>query len=284
MQCDRIDDPVVLIPSSKLQGDLPPALIDGHVHWLNPSAKFIEIRPLDRLWEESSEHWRIDLASGSSHVYRGQETLVDIQSPTWATFSKCFKCLDARSLDEPRNLIITTSPIHSASIPQLSVTLPHYSLSFFVNEVEELESRDFKQMVYDDDQCAGTLFGLESMLILRPSRTLVPRTLIPRRVLVPNGEPIMHGDHQVQINTPNSSSDAPPDAGPLYHTYIVDTELGCLVDWWLGEHRISCSSACHDQLASTGSTHGKNRRSGSTLSPTVGWVSVNYEAQSSQQQ
>ena len=42
----------------------------------------------------------------------------------------------------------------------------------------------------------------------------------------------MHGDHQVQINTPNSYSDPPPDAGLLYHTYIVDTELGCLV--WNG--------------------------------------------------
>ena len=162
-------------------------------------------------------------------MHRGQETLVDIQSPTWAMISKCFKCFDARSLDEPQNLIITTSPIHPASVPQLSVTLPHYSLSFFVNEMEELESRDFKQMVYDEDQCAGTLFGLENILILRPSRTLVPRTLIPRRVLIQNGEPIMHGDHQVQMNTPNSSSDAPPDAGPLYHAYIVDTELGCLV-------------------------------------------------------
>ena len=238
MQCDQIDDPVVLIPSSKLQGDLPPALVDGHVHLLNPSGKFIEIRPLDRLWEESSDHWRIDLASGSYHMYRGRETLVDIRSPTWAMFSKCFHCLDTRSSDRPRsskrfnarssnepmNLMITTSPINSASVLRLSVTLPCYSLSFFVNEMQELQSRDFKQMVYDEDQCAGTLFGLENILILRPTRTLVSRTLIPRRILVPNGEPIMHGDHQVQKNTP-----AAPRDGSLYHTYIVDTELGCLV-------------------------------------------------------
>ena len=162
-------------------------------------------------------------------MYRGREILVDIRSSTWTMFSKCFKCLNASSSDEPRNLIITTSPIHSASVAQLSVTLPHYSLSFFVNEMEELESHDFKQMVYDEDQCAGTLFGLENILILQPSRTLVPRTLIPRRVLIPNSKPTMHGDHQVQIKTPNSYSNAPRNAGPLYHTYIVDTELGCLV-------------------------------------------------------
>ena len=220
MQCDQIDDPVVLIPPSKLKGDLPPALVDGHVHWLNPSAEFIEIRPLTRLWEESSDHWRIDLASGSYHMYRGRETLVDIRSPTWAMFSKCFQCLDTRSSNEPMDLIITTSLIHSASLLRLSVTLPCYSLSFFVNEMEELESRDFKQMVYDEDQCAGTLFGLENVLILRPKQTLVPRTLIPRRVLVPYGKLMTSGNHQVQIKT---------HYGLSYHTYIVDTELGCLV-------------------------------------------------------
>ena len=220
MQCDQIHDPVVLIPSSKLQGDLPPALVDGHVHWLNPSAKSIEIRPLDRLWENSSEHWRIDLVSGSSRMYRGREILVDIRSPTWAMFSKYFKCLDAKPSDGARNLIITTSPINSASVLRsVSVTLPRYSLSFFVNEMQELESHDFKQMVYDEDQCAGTLFGLENILILRPTRTLVPRTLVPRRILVPIGELIMHGDHQVQINPPKSHSDARPDAGH----YIIPT-------------------------------------------------------------
>jgi len=36
------------------------------------------------------------------------------------------------------------------------------SCHFFVNEREALESRDFKDMVYDENQCIGTLFGLTS--------------------------------------------------------------------------------------------------------------------------
>ena len=202
-QGDDTNDTLVLIPSSQLRGDLPAAFVDGHAHWLNLSAKFIEIRPIHRLLEESSEDWKIDCASGQYRMYRGNETLVDIRSPTWAMLSRCFECLDSRSYHEPMDLIITTSPIHSASVPRLSVALPRHSLSFFVNEMEELESRDFKGMVYDEDQCTGTLCGLEKILILRPTRTPAPKTLIPRRVLVPNG--------------------------PLYHTYIVDTELGCLI-------------------------------------------------------
>jgi hypothetical protein len=217
------NDILALIPSSELRGDLPPALVDGRIHWLNLTTKIIDIRPLKQPWEQSSEHWRIDCSSGQYRVYRGCETLVDIRSPTWAMISECFNCLNGVNRARSTNLLITTSPIdsvHSASVQQLSVTLPCYGLSFFVNEREELESRDFKDMVYDEDQCVGALFGLESLLVLRPKTHIagasVPQALIPRRVLIPNG---------VQMD--KYSFTGPEE--PLYHMYDVDTELGCLI-------------------------------------------------------
>ena len=238
-----------LIPSNKLRGDLPRALVDGHVHWLNSSTKIIEIRPLDQLWEQSTEHWRIDYASGQYRMYKGRETLVDIRSPTWAMVSECFQFLNNVNggrlfrrysdngylLSQSWDLLVTTSPIdsvHSASMPRLSVALPHYGLSFFVNETEDLESRDFKDMVYDDDQCIGAFLGLENLLVLRQKNqiagSLVPEALIHRRVLIPNGFPITRRHHQVRIDV-----DAPylltQSDEPLYHTYDVDTELGCLI-------------------------------------------------------
>ena len=246
-QCNQTNDTLVLIPWSKLQGDLPPALVDGHVHWLNLSTKIIEIRPLERLWEQSSENWRIDCASGQYRMYRGCETLVDIRSPTWAMISKSFECLNnvdeslliRRSSDdedlqnEPRNLLITTFPIDSAYERWLSVALPRYSLSFFVNEREELESRDFKNMVYDEDQCIGTLFGLENLLVLRPkihtAGVFIPEALIPRRVLIPNGFPKTHSIHQVRIDIHAVYVTGPDEYLTLYRTYDVDTELGCLI-------------------------------------------------------
>ena len=231
----------MLIPSSKLLGDLPPALVHGHVHWLNLSTKIIEIRPLKQLWEKSSENWWIDCASGQYRMYRGCETLVDIRSPTWAMVSECFQCLnfvDENHNDEysqSRNLLITTSPIdsvESASMQQLSVTLLRYGLSFFVNEREELESRDFKDMVYDEDQCVGALFGLENLLVLRQKTymagTLVPEALFPRRVLIPSGFPKTHENHQVRIDIDSDYLTSGLDE-PLYHTYDVDTDLGCLI-------------------------------------------------------
>jgi hypothetical protein len=247
-QSNQRNEILELIPSSKLLGDLPPALVDGHVHWLNLAAKTIEIRPFEKLWEESSEHWRIECASGSYRMYKGREALVDIRSPTWEMVSKCFECLihvdenlwGRRSSDDedlqrkPENLLITTSPVdsvQSASTQRLSVTLPRYGLSFFVNEKEELESLDFKDMVYDEDQCVGALFDLENLLVLRPrthiAGTLVPEALIPRRVLVPNGFPESHGNYQDRIRIDTNLS--PRRDEPLYHTYDVDTELGCLI-------------------------------------------------------
>ena len=236
-----------LIPSRKLRGDLPPALVYGHVHWLNSSTKIIEICPRERLWEQSSENWRIDCAPGQYHMYKGCETLVDIRSPTWAMVSACFNCLNnvnggmwiRRYPDEEymqtqsRNLLVTTSSIPSSSMQRLSVTLPRYGLSFFVNEREELESRDFKGMVYDEDQCVGALFGLENLLVLRPKTqiagSLVPEALIHRRVLIPNGFPKRHGNYHVRIDIDSLLYLLSQPDEPLYHTYDVDTELGCLI-------------------------------------------------------
>ena len=252
-QCNQTNDILELIPSSKLRGDLPKALVDGYVHWLNLSTKIIEIRRLEQLWEESSENWRIDCASRQYRMYKGRVTLVDIRSPTWEMVSECFRCLEVRAdrilrytpdTDEDSdedsdedlqsrstNLLITTSPIdsvQSASMQRLCVTLPLCGLSFFVNETEDLESRDFKDMVYDENQFVGALFGLENILVLRPkphtAGALVPEAFIPRRVLIPNGAPTIHGNNQVRIKYGKLSPDE-----PLYHSYDVDTELGCLI-------------------------------------------------------
>ena len=248
-QCNQTNEVLELIPSRKLQKDLPPALVNGHVHWLNLSEKIIEIRPLEQPWKRSSENWRIDCASRQYNMIKGRNTLVDIRSPTWAMVSKCFDCLDVERnqktfvnihsgrLDVERNgksqtcnILLTASPVEPvqpASMLQLSVTLPRYGLSFFVNERGELESRDFKDMVYDENQCVDALFGLENLLVLRPKTYLagsfISETLIPRRILVPNGFPQEHDGHQVRVNASVARDE------PSYHIYDLDTELGCLV-------------------------------------------------------
>ena len=154
----------------------------------------------------------------------GHESLVDIQSSTWDMVSRRLGCLDI-----PDNLIITSSPADGAqSSPplRLSVTLPHYGLSFFVNENGDLESRDFKDMVCDENQCIGTLVGLVNRLILRP-KTQFEEDLIPRCILIPDGEPCLewHGHQPRVVITPRKKR-RPNDM--LCHIYKVDGTLGCL--------------------------------------------------------
>jgi hypothetical protein len=44
-----------LIPGGKLESDVPALLVDDHVHWLNLSTREIEFRPVDKMWEPSTE-------------------------------------------------------------------------------------------------------------------------------------------------------------------------------------------------------------------------------------
>ena len=144
---------------------------------------------------------------------------MDMHKATWEMVSCCFRCLD-----NPENLIITmpaVDPTQSPSpSPKLSITLSRYGLSFFVNEANDLESRDFENMVYDERQSVGTLFGLVNRLVLRP-RAQILEDVIPKLILVPRGTSLSRDDHGVRI-------EFPPSGLVGYYAYQVDPELGCL--------------------------------------------------------
>lgn len=218
-----------VIPQEKLQGDLPTAFVYGHVHWLNLSTSVIEIRSLEKPWEQSLENWRIDCASGQYCMYKGCEWLVDIRSPTWGMVASRLKRLDA-----PENLVMTTFPINnpqSLPIRRLSIALPRYGLSFFVNESGDLESRDFRDMVYDKNQCAGTLFGLENRLVLRPN-SHVEEELVHRCIIIPDGHVSRkQRNHHVHVTIDIVSAKNTPMLPITYHTYNLNTDLGCLTGY-----------------------------------------------------
>ncbi|KAG9311467.1 hypothetical protein JVU11DRAFT_8582 [Chiua virens] len=233
-----------LVPHGTLEPDLPLMLVAGHVHWLNVATSILEIRPLSRIWERSADNWRMHHMSGNCYrITRGFQSLVDIRSATWAIVSHPLKRLEI-----PENLIVMVSEslIHGApSSPapslQISVSLPRYGLSFFVNRNHELESNDFKNMVFDKNQSIGTLIGLVNRLVLCPS-VQIEEDLTPRCVLIREGKPRLEGsgnqtyvtindDDEVKGETrrpKNSETSQAPPPPIVYHTYKVDTELGCL--------------------------------------------------------
>ena len=212
-----------LIPQARLEGDLPAVMIEGYAHWLNRSTSVIEVCPLDSLWVASPENWKIDCTPGHYRMQKGDEMLVDMRSQSWKMVSSFLT-----PFDTPQNLIVSLSPIDSGrptSSSQLSVMLPRYGLSFYVDEDGELQSHNMRGMVYDENQSIGTLFGLENRLVLRPKIRDIELT--HRRVLIPDGEISFEksGHHvRVKVDTHRPSL----QERITYQTYKVDTELGCL--------------------------------------------------------
>ncbi|KAF8551326.1 hypothetical protein OG21DRAFT_1541446 [Imleria badia] len=215
-------DVIELIPQEKLEGDLPAVLIEGHAHWLNLSTSVMEVRPLHSLWEASSENWKINCTPGHYRMQKGNEFLVDIRSQSWSMVSSLLRPFDAS-----QNLLMSVSPMDSSrstSSLQLSVVLPRYGLSFYVDEDGDLQSHNMRGMVYDDNQSTGTLFGLVNSLVLRPKFRDIELT--PRHILIPDGKiSFEKNGHHVRVEV---DTRRPAQGRVAYQTYKVDTELGCL--------------------------------------------------------
>ncbi|KAI6026989.1 hypothetical protein EDC04DRAFT_3143070 [Pisolithus marmoratus] len=205
-----------LIPRGKLESDLPAALVENHVHWLNLSTQVLEARPIENRWQSSHDNWRLQFSPGSHSMTKGDARLFDVRSQTWQMLSQRLQ-----PLENPRNLIITLESSNT-----VSVDLPRHGLSFFINDHKELECRHPRGMVYDECQTAGTLIGLANKLVLRPKANLANEGT-QRLILVPEGDVSFarQGDH-VQVTIDISG---PTQKRFRYQIFRIDTDLGCLV-------------------------------------------------------
>ena len=121
-------------------------------------------------------------------------------------------------LESPEHIIAT----HTSQ--SLEVFLPRFHLSFFVNSNWELECRSMPDYIVDRAQSCGTMFGLKNKLILCPRPNGSEGTLLPRRVIIPQGNISFcsMGDFaSISIN-----SDVEQQVH--WHEYTIDTDLGCL--------------------------------------------------------
>ncbi|KAH7882701.1 hypothetical protein F5I97DRAFT_1984211, partial [Phlebopus sp. FC_14] len=212
-QAQGKDHVLELIPQEELRTDLPEPLVMDHVHWLNPSTRKLEVRPLSNQWESSVYNWEIHLVPGAYSAQKCSLRLVDIRSRTWKMISDRLKPLECS-----HNLLVTLAPDG-----QVSVDVPRYGLSFFIGQDGELYSRNLRGMVYDANQSTGTMIGLINKLVLRPNVQLAEEHS-PRCVLIPEGKVSVtsDGDHSaVRIN-----SDTLPRV--TYQTYKIDTTMGCM--------------------------------------------------------
>ena len=207
-----------LVPHDEFLSDLPTSLVQNYTHWLDLSNSEIELRPIENPWESSTQNWRIRFSHASySRMCREPSLfLIDIRSPTFQMISTSL-----RPLESANNLIIT----YSYNDGKLSVDLPRFRLSFFLNDSNLLESQNLPGMVIDLNQSTGTMFGLSDQLVLRAKDPIAAQLPRSRRVIIPHGELHIteHGDH-VSIDVDTRSH-----IHVKYFEYNIDTDLGCLI-------------------------------------------------------
>ena len=213
-----------LIPRSTLSGDFPKHFVDEYTHWLDYNTRELEFRPVGSPWTPTRSNWRLYIhkpgtQAGPRAILQkpGQDSsfawLIDIRSKTFATVSSLLS-----PLESPEYIIITYVS-HT-----LEISLPRLHISFFVNSNLELECRSIPGYIVDKTQSCGTMFGLKNKLVLCPKPISPEVSLLPRRVIIPQGEISFRTDGDftgVSINTT-------AEQHVRWHEYVVDTDLGCL--------------------------------------------------------
>ena len=207
-------------------GDFPAFFITDFVHWLavlpGPShhGDLIEFRPLCSPWTSSAVGWHLYV----SHLAHSTMCCVSSPWPVWlldirsAAVASIYSYLNA--LDDLKYLTITSS-----NSSEVTVELPRYKLSFFINDRGQLESKNMRNMIVDPNQYIGTMFGLSRRLVLK--REMFNDNNLSRRaraVIIPKGD--------VQFDFSGDHSYVEIDIGSgrqvQYLKYEVDTDLGYL--------------------------------------------------------
>lgn len=187
--------------------DLPLPLINNCVHWLDLTSHNIEIRSSLTMWRSKQRNWVINLRNSQAYrgrIDQGHSLLVD---PRSSIFNRIATIIEPF---EHRSKMTVFQPQRS----NVSLHLPGLELSFRVNLEGLLESQQLRAVI-DTNQDAGTLYGIESKLVLRDS--IVPED---RSIVVAMGPATIeqNGAH-VRIRISHTG---------FYARFLINTVLGRL--------------------------------------------------------
>ncbi|KAF2221649.1 hypothetical protein BDZ85DRAFT_240143 [Elsinoe ampelina] len=137
--------------------DLPKELLSC-VHWLNIRTNELECRRKPDIWRSRPRDWKISIRR--RQAVRGNSMLI---CPYSDTFAKIYRLME--HFEKPIRITV-----YVTQSMRLRVALRDLELSFRVNNNGLLESQELHSEI-DSDQDAGTLYGLQSALVLRDTRT-----------------------------------------------------------------------------------------------------------------
>ena len=190
----RSHDLSEFVPSEKLQGDVPNAILMGTLHIFHESSHSLQVYPASSGWNPSAlPDWIMrfaadpKLATGINNpkltTARSEgvdDSVLSPESPLLRTLSRIFQPLEAYIT----NILVTWEPSQGTmasslySSGNLIVSLPRYKLNFFVGAEADLECKELPGMFVSRKQTIGTLHGLSNKLVLDPKDTNTARKLI----------------------------------------------------------------------------------------------------------
>lgn len=204
-----------IVPNRLLREHLPDRFVDGHVHWYDVQTGSLQFRPIEAPWvRDSASNWSLVRHSHSGWtLQRGRTWLLGSRCPTSVQITKALAPLVHSSKIE----IVLQSNEKS-----LEVEIPDIQLGFTLQSGESLlRSKEYRLMVVDEDQSAGTLIGLKNKLVLRSLKKA------NRLLLVPTGQVSykLSASH-VDVSIERRLADSVVEIYP----FEIDTRLGRLVD------------------------------------------------------
>ncbi|KAL4806252.1 hypothetical protein BDV18DRAFT_160319 [Aspergillus unguis] len=149
--------------------DLPYSLISDCVHWIDLRTGLIEIRPKPRIWKRRAQNWTIDILNRKAQ--RRESVLIDPSSQLFQMVAKIFL-----HFEHPCQLIMYQSPA------KILIELKRMELSFLITN-GQLKCLQLDAIV-DRNQDPGTLYGLQSMLVMKDAADWSQRSII-----IPLGPP-----------------------------------------------------------------------------------------------
>lgn len=201
-----------LLPVHALEGDFPNAFVHDYAHWLEIETGFIEWRPLDNAWVQTSQNWKMRPDKKNVDILvQGSSRLIDPHTPTAKAVSTVLS-----PLEHANHIHI----ILNYKTELLEVQLPRLKLDFILKKgTSQFESKKFRGMSVDKNQSFGTLTGLVNKLVLRGNLDS------SRNVIIPHGQVCFKEEgHHERVDIYTSTQ-------PIsYHLYSIDSQIGRLVD------------------------------------------------------
>lgn len=168
------------LASDRLRNDLPTIVVPGHLHRFAMASQCLAIIPATSGWEPlCPPTWTMKFAhNGKSVVTSTRQPTVHLLCPNSVVAGKAYKIFSALE-SAPHNLFLTYNA------KTLYIKLPRYLLNFWVNDAGFLESNELAGFEVSTNANIGTLFGLQSKLVLRTSAT--DESPAVTKMIVPNG-------------------------------------------------------------------------------------------------